>query len=96
MTDDVVYRRLAPFVRDELRRKNPVIDGRRKHKHHQWLTGEIGHPKLLAHLEGVKILMAESATWEEFQSKLNKHYPIRETTELGMEVEIKKLPKRAS
>jgi hypothetical protein len=87
-TDDIVYRRLAPGVRAELRKKNPVIDGRRKHKHHQWLTGEIGHPKLLAHLEGVKILMAESETWDQFITKLNRYYPIRETAELGFEIEI--------
>lgn len=95
-TDDIVYRRLAPFVRDELRKKNPVIDGRRKHKHFQWLTGEIGHPKLLAHLEGVKIIMRESATWEEFKTKLDRHYPITEKAELGFEVEVRKKPKLTS
>jgi hypothetical protein len=92
-TDDIVYKRLAPFVRDELRKKNPVVDGRRKHKHFQWLTGEIGHPKLLAHLEGVKIIMRESATWEEFKTKMDRHYPITEQSELGFEVQVSKKPK---
>jgi hypothetical protein len=87
-TNNIVYRRLAPGVLKELRDKNPAIEGRRKHKHFQWLTGEIGHPKLLAHLEGVKILMKESDTWEEFMAKLERHYPIIETTDLGFEVEI--------
>lgn len=83
-TNDIVYRRLAPGVLDELRAKNPVIQGKRKHKLFQWLTGDIGHPKLLAHLEGVKILMKESPTWEGFLEKLDKYYPIIETTELGL------------
>ena len=39
LTDDIVYQRLAPAVRDELRRLNPTNEkGRRKYKHHQWLT----------------------------------------------------------
>ena len=45
-TDNVVYKRLAPGVLKTLREKNPIIEGKgkRKHKHFQWLTGEIGHP----------------------------------------------------
>lgn len=91
-TDDVVYKRLAPGVLKTLRDKNPILGGKgkRKHKHFQWLTGEIGHPKLMAHLEGVKILMRESDTWEAFKTKLDKHYPIFETTELGFTVQVKK------
>jgi len=46
--------------------------------------------KLLAHLEGVKILMRESNSWEELIERLNKHYPIVETTELGFEVQLSK------
>lgn len=85
-TNNIVYQRLAPGVLEELRNKNPLVSGRRKHKHFQWLTGEVGHPKLLAHLEGVKILMRESETWEGFQIKLERHYPIIETLELGFAV----------
>ena len=91
-TNDIVYKRLAPRVLEELRNKNPAIDGRRKHKHFQWLTGDVGHPKLLAHLEGVKILMRESETWEEFQRKLDKHYPIIETLDLGLIIERSRKP----
>lgn len=53
------------------------------------------HPKLLAHLEGVKILMRESESWEEFMAKLEKHYPIFETTELGFTVQLKKRERKA-
>jgi P63C domain len=87
-TNNIVYARLAPGVLDELRKKSPAVDGRRKHKFYRWLTGDIGHPRLLAHLEGVKIIMRESQTWDEFLAKLDKHYPIIETTELGFDIEL--------
>ncbi len=50
--NDLVYDRLAPGVKDELQRVNPIATkgGRRKHKHFQWLTENIGNPKLLHHL----------------------------------------------
>ena len=88
-TNDFVYRRLAPGVLDELRKKNPVIDGRRRHKLFQWLTGDVGDPKLRAHIEGVVRLMRGSATWAEFNAYLAKFYPIIETTDLGFDVEIR-------
>lgn len=46
----LVWDRLAPGVREELQRLNPVVEGRRKHRHHQFLTDAIGHPRLLHHL----------------------------------------------
>ena len=53
-TNEIVYKRLAPGVLDELRKKNPIIpEGYRKHRHHQFLTPEHGHPKLREHLLGV-------------------------------------------
>jgi hypothetical protein len=52
------------------------------------VTGEIGHPKLLAHFEGLKIIMRDSDTWDEFMKKLNRHYPIIGTTELGFDIEL--------
>ena len=88
-TEDIVYKRLAPGVVDELKLKNPRVNGRRKQKHHQWLTGEIGHPKLLAHIEGVKTLMAISDNWDQFMERLDKVYKRHETTELGLTVELK-------
>jgi hypothetical protein len=88
-TNNIIYKRLAPGVLTELRKKNPVVDGRRKHTHFQWLTGEIGHPKLRSHIDGVLALMRVSDTWEEFTKLVKKAYPIIETTELGMEIELK-------
>ena len=51
IVNDLVWDRLAPGLKDELRRVNPTEEnGRRKRKHFQYLTNNIGHPKLLHHL----------------------------------------------
>jgi hypothetical protein len=77
LTNNLVYKRLAPGVLAELRAKNPVTEsGRRKHTHHEWLTPAIGHPKLLHHLGKVTALMAISDSWESFEKLLNKHMPV--------------------
>ncbi len=78
----------------ELREKNPVVDGRRKHKHFQWLTGDVGHPKLRSHLDGVLALMRVSDTRTQFEKLLNKAFPMYETTELGLEIEVRPRGKR--
>ncbi len=46
-TNNIVYERLAPGVLDELKKKNPKLpSGNRKHKHFQWLTEDVGDPRL--------------------------------------------------
>ena len=75
-TNDIVYDRLAPGVLDELRRINPPVSpGRRRHKHFQWLTGDVGHPKLKEHLVGVMALMRAAPNWGAFQRSLQRAYP---------------------
>lgn len=75
-TNDVVYERLAPGVLTELQRKNPVTEkGFRLKRHHQWLTGNVGHPKLKEHLSGVTALMRASANWSKFKNLLQRSYP---------------------
>ncbi len=91
-TNNFVYKRLAPGVLKELRDKNPVVDGRRKHKLFQWLTGDVGDPKLRAHLEGVIRLMSGCTSWREFREFLDRFYPVIETTDLGFEIEIGNKP----
>lgn len=79
-TNDIVYDRLAPGVLDELKRLNPPIaPGRRKHKNFQWLTGDVGHPKLKEHLIGVMALMraAPDHGWANFKRILARSYPKR-------------------
>lgn len=71
-TNDIIYERLAPGILDELRKRNPKDEkGRRKSKHHQWLTEDIGHPALAQHMHGVIMLMKTSRSWGDFMIKLN-------------------------
>ncbi len=76
ITNDSVYDRLAPGVRRELDRLNPKdARGRRGARHHQWLTPDIGHPKLQEHLTQVVTLMKASENWTEFKKLLNRALP---------------------
>ena len=85
-TNDIVYDRLAPGVLDELKRKNPTIaPGRRRNRHHQWLTGDIGHPKLKDHLIGVMALMRASPNWNVFKRMLERSYK-KSGEQLGLDV----------
>jgi hypothetical protein len=76
-TNNIVYARLAPGVLQELKRVAPKSEatGRPKHKLFQWLTYDIGHPKLRAHLEGVTMLMKYSPDWKVFMDRLDREYP---------------------
>lgn len=75
-TNNIVYRRLAPGVLEELKRIAPRNDGGKlKNKLFQNLTGEIGHPKLLAHLSGVLMLMKYSPDWPTFMNRLDREFP---------------------
>lgn len=77
-TRDFVYSRLAPGVLEELERKNPVtVSGRRKAKHHQWLTEDVGHPALAQHLHAIISLMRASDTWGNFKMLADKAFPKR-------------------
>lgn len=76
LTNDIVYKRLAPGVLDELKRITPRnIDGRPTAKYFQSLTSNIGYPKLKEHLGAVVALMKISKTWGQFMNTLNEHYP---------------------
>ena len=79
-TNDVVWDRLAPGVRDELERLNPKTErGTRRARHHQWLTNEIGHPALQIHINGVIVLMKSviqaKGGWDEFKRRLQRVFP---------------------
>jgi hypothetical protein len=75
LTTNIVYQRIAPGVLQELERINPRVDGNRRAKHHQWLTDDVGHPKLKEHLVKVITLMQASRTWDEFKEMLNRALP---------------------
>ena len=81
-TNDFVYSRLAPGILDELQKLNPPDErGRRRAKHHQYLTIDVGHPALAQHLHAVIGLMRASSSWEEFQALINRAFPRRTRVE---------------
>lgn len=76
LTNDVVYKRLAPGVLEELQRSTPKDKkGRRKHKYFQLLTNNVGYPKLREHLGSVVTLMKLSTDWDDFIRKLDQIHP---------------------
>ncbi len=87
LTNDIVYDRLAPGVLEELKRVNRKGKmGRNKHKHFQWLTQNVGYPKLREHLGAVVATMRMSADWHDFKAKLDNYYPrLGEHTQLSFE-----------
>lgn len=78
---DLVYERLGPGVIEELEARNPTDSkGRRKAKHHQWLTEDIGHPALAQHMHALIGFMRASETWDDFLSRFNRAFPKRGDT----------------
>jgi hypothetical protein len=76
ITSNVVYDRLAPGVKDELKRQTPRdAKGRPKHKLFQRLTEDIGHPKLREHLASVVALMKISPDYDSFVKFLDVALP---------------------
>jgi hypothetical protein len=76
LTNDIVYKRIAPGVLDELKKINPKgVTGRYKHRFFQWLTANIGYPKLREHLGSVVAIMKLSSNWHDFVAKLDRLHP---------------------
>ena len=76
LTNDIVYKRLAPGVLAELRKvlqRNAA--GRPTHKYFQRLTGNVGYPKLREHLGAVVAIMKLSDDYNDFIRKLDKQLP---------------------
>ncbi len=77
LTNDIVYKRLAPGVLEELQSSIPKTEGGRpKAKYFQFLTRNVGYPKLREHLGAVIATMRMSKDWSDFKAKLDKHYPL--------------------
>lgn len=77
LTSELVYERLPQGVIGELRAKNPVVSrgGSRAHKHHQFLTEEIGHPHLSNQVAAVTALMRAAPTWSAFMKMFDRAFP---------------------
>lgn len=82
--NDVIYKRLAPNILAELKKVNPIEEesGRRKVKHHMWLTDDIGIPALAEHLIGVMALATANTEWRKFYGQLNRVYPLHDNPQL--------------
>jgi hypothetical protein len=76
LTNDIVYKRLAPKVLDELKKSTPKdSSGRYKQKLFQRLTEDVGHPKLREHLASVITLMKISSDYQQFKRHLDMAHP---------------------
>lgn len=74
--NDLIYDRLGPGVLEELQRRNPAnAKGRRKSKHHQWLTEDIGNPALAQHMYACIGFMRAAEEWETFKTSFYRAFP---------------------
>jgi hypothetical protein len=88
-TNQFVYDHLPQGVKEELQRNNPSVSpGRRKWKHHQFLTDNIGNVHLEKHLLKVVTLMQASDSWNEFIKKFNRVFGVVEQIEMELENEV--------
>ena len=73
LTNDIVYRRLAPGVLEALKEEGKK-DAKQTHLHRRLTTG-FGRIELIKHLTIVRFLMRRAKDWQEFMSELNKESP---------------------
>lgn len=77
ITNDIVYDRLPEGVLPKLRELNPTQDvsKRRKFKHHQFLSEEVGQPDLRDHILQILPIMKISKDWKTFKRHLDVAFP---------------------
>lgn len=76
LTNDIVYKRLAPGVLEELKNNIPKCpSGRQRYQLHRGLTPDLGHPKLKEYLASVTTIMKLSDNYKDFESKLDRIHP---------------------
>ena len=73
LTNDIVYERLAPEILPELKKEASKLE--KKAKLHQFLTSDVGHPKLREHLASLVTLLKLSNTPQEFKEKVDMIHP---------------------
>jgi hypothetical protein len=73
LTDNLVYDRLAPGVKQRLKELiGRDESGRLKHKLFQRLTEQLGDPKLKEHLASVVALMKAADSWPQFMAMMDR------------------------
>jgi P63C domain len=84
LTNDIIYKRLAPGVLEELKKVTPKLpSGRHKNKLFQRLTQNKGYPKLKEHLGAVLTMMQLSTGWHDFMAKLDRLRPRQDIKSLS-------------
>lgn len=79
-TNQFIYEQLPPGVLEELRRKNPKDDlGRRRVRHHQYLSDDVGHPHLERQIISTTALMRASDNWAMFKRLFGRAFPKKDT-----------------
>lgn len=73
ITNNVIYDRLAPSLLPEL--KMAASKAEKKAKLHQFLTTDIGHPKLKEHLSSIVTLLRISKSKEDFLAHVDAAFP---------------------
>lgn len=89
LTNDIVYRRLAPGVWKELKEKaKKHSDGKTQPHLHRLLTPDVGDPRLKDMVIKVVTVMQLSEEWGDFKAKLDRIAPaFDETLQLPFELE---------
>lgn len=76
LTNDIVYKRLAPGVLDELKKVVPKNEkGKAKARLFQKLSDNIGYPKLREHMASVVTIMKLSNDYTDFMNKIDRIHP---------------------
>ncbi|MBX9659311.1 MAG: P63C domain-containing protein [Nitrospiraceae bacterium] len=80
-TNDLVYDRLGPDLREQLHDfAGRNEKGRLRHHLTQFLTTNHGIPELRSHLDGIVALMKAATSWDQFKEMVQRVYPKPETT----------------
>lgn len=75
-TNDLIYKRIAPSLLEQLEIKNPKnAKGYREHKHFQFLTDEVGEPRLREFFGGLIALARATTSWRKYMEMVNRAYP---------------------
>lgn len=75
LTDELIYKKLPPGVREELRNKNPANEkSQRKHKLYRFLTEDVGDPHLTKQVAIVTTLMKVSSSWRAFKGLFERAF----------------------
>lgn len=77
LTNNIIYKRLAPEILDHLKRLTPKSpNGNKTARYFQSLSSDTGYHRLKEHLGSVVTLMKLSDNYEDFESKLNRIHPL--------------------